>query len=153
MGKTEAIVSWLLADPDRRTIIVADHQRQRHLMSVIGRKVKYARGKRYWDERVIVFDLRYNRMRGRYPGLVAIDDLDTILQLMFQPGLGEKVDFITMTATCIQDYSENENPEGEYIDGDSWEDEEHPRIDGYWQLPSSYDEGEHPSIPPLSTRD
>lgn len=120
MGKTEAIVSWLLNDPERRTIIVSDRRRQEHLLNVIGKKVRYSRGKGYWLERIVIFDLRYNQMRGRYPGLVAIDDLDTILQLMFQPGLGDRVDFVTMTATCIQDFTENENPEGEYIDGDAW---------------------------------
>lgn len=120
MGKTEAVVNWLLADPERRTIIVANRQRQQHIVSTIGRKVRYSRGKGYWLERVVIFDLRYNQMRGRYPGEVAIDDLDEVLQLIFQPGLANSVTFITMTATCIQDFTENENSEGEYIDGDAW---------------------------------
>lgn len=120
MGKTEAVVSWLLSDPDRRTIVVANRQRQQHLLNVIGQKVRYSRGKAYWLERIVVFDLRYNEMRGRYPGLVAIDDLDTILQMLFQPGLHNRVDFVTMTATCIQDFAEGTSEE-EYVDGDAWE--------------------------------
>lgn len=125
MGKTEAIVSWLLSDPECRTIIVCDRHRQEHIINVIGRKVKYTRGRKFWEERVVIFDLRYNAMRGKYPGLVAIDDLDTILQIMFHSSR-DRVDLVTMTATCIQDFTDEEQSK-EYIDSDAWEDSDERR--------------------------
>jgi hypothetical protein len=117
-GKSTAIVSWLLEDPEHRTVLVHDYQRVQHLVYMIGKIVGYNLPKKFWEDRIMVIrDLsELARFRGMHHREFAIDDVDEVLRSF----LGAPITLMTATATVIKVPTPGE--QGDYIDVDFEED-------------------------------
>lgn len=119
MGKTTAVVSWLLEDPQHREVLVASQDRKRHLLQMIGRAIGYSMPRSFWENKILVAsDWDRVRQHIRYGGAsaVAIDDAEHVLASI----MGAPVEFMAASATVIRATM----PEKEYVDGDIVEEED-----------------------------
>jgi hypothetical protein len=116
-GKTQAIISWLMEDPEWRGVIVADHRRAEEIMARIRRTPLAYLGKKYWDQRVISVGRFPMDLRGRGFREVALEDFEHLFEAMY----GVKVGFMAATGTVIA--PDMPDTDG-IVDGEEvWEDE------------------------------
>ena len=115
MGKTQAIVSWLMEDPQWRGVIVGDKNRQDHLLARIRRTPLARLGKKYWEDRIITAARFPMALRGYGFREVALEDFEYLFEAMY----GIKVGFMVATGTVIAP----DMPDVDIIDGEEvWED-------------------------------
>lgn len=118
MGKSTAIVSWLLEDPEHRIILVHQQQRKLHLISMIGKMINYSVPRKFWEARVVVSNdwAHLSRRMHERHNAIAIDDAEEVLRTL----LGSPVELMTCTATVIKVPTPGEQKD--YIDVDFTED-------------------------------
>jgi hypothetical protein len=117
MGKTQAIVSWLMENPEWRAVIVSNKERAEYLLARIRRTPLASLGKKYWEERIITASRFPMALRGHGFFEVALEDFESLFETMY----GVKVGFMVATGTVIAP----DMPDVDIIDGEeAWEDDE-----------------------------
>jgi hypothetical protein len=117
LGKTNAVVNWLMEDPQARVILVSQLQRKHHLLRLIGQRTNYTSSKAFWDAKIIVAnnDLDY-LLRGRrfHAREVAVDDF----QEVFRSLVGIPIGLVTCNATVIKEPTFDDTVDGDIIDAE-----------------------------------